>query len=471
MSNRHSEANKRLAIGTVTYMIGNMTSKILQILILPIITATLSTSQYGYYDLLVTTISLVTPVVTFQMIEGMFRFMFDESEAIRKRTVSTVSAFLLCGFVVLAFGIAIVSYIVPALQYPVLIYLNYVSFIIYSFMQKLARCQQKNKQFAISGVLNTIVMLALQAATLLVFKMGVDGMLLANCISYFVASIYLACFTNTKKWLEFASIRWDTFIDLLKYSAPLIPNSVCWWLVASSDRYVITMFIGTAANGIYSIASKFSQLLTFMTSVFQLAWQESAIIERSSDERNEFYTNIFNIYMKLLMGGYLIVLPFIKIIMPVLLDSSYQMGYVYNPILLLGAVFSAFSQFYGSAYLVFKKTSGAFSTTIIAAVINLLIGIGLIKWIGLFAPALGTAVSFLVQWVIRSYQMKDYFKVKIQKSALISLSICMIIVTMVYYSHSTFMQVLALLFGTVVFIAYNRLFLAGILKKVIYRKA
>lgn len=471
MSNLQSEANKRLAIGTITYIIGNMTSKILQILILPIITVTLSTSEYGYYDLLVTTISLVTPVVTLQMIEGMFRFMYDESETTRKRTVSTVSAFLLCSFVVLAFGIATVNYIVPSLKYPVLIYLNYVSFIIYNYMQKLARCQQKNKQFAISGVLNTVVMLALQATTLLLFKLGVDGMLIANCLSYFTASIYLAFFTDTKKWFQFTEIKWDTFKELLKYSTPLIPNSVCWWLVASSDRYIITMFLGTASNGVYSIASKFSQLLTFMTSVFQLAWQESAIIERGNEDRNVFYTHIFNIYMKLLMGGYLVVLPFIKLIIPVLLDSSYQTGYVYIPILLIGAVFSAFSQFYGSAYIVFKKTSGAFSTTIIAAVINLMIGIGLIKWIGLFAPALGTAVSFLVQWIIRSYQMRDYFMVKIQKSAMICLLLFMALITTVYYMNNSLMQVLALLFGTIVFISYNKLFITEILKKVFYRKA
>ena len=67
MSN--SSASKRLAKGTIVYMIGNMMSKVLQMLILPIITVALKTSEYGYYDLIVTTINLVTPVITFQMID------------------------------------------------------------------------------------------------------------------------------------------------------------------------------------------------------------------------------------------------------------------------------------------------------------------------------------------------------------------------------------------------------------------
>ena len=122
-----SKASSRLINGTIVYMIGNMTSKILQMLILPIITAALVTSEYGYYDLLVTTISLVTPIITFQMIEGMFRFMFNTSEEEQKKTVSTVTAFLLGGGVVLGGIIAILHLVVPEVQYPVLLFLNYVS--------------------------------------------------------------------------------------------------------------------------------------------------------------------------------------------------------------------------------------------------------------------------------------------------------------------------------------------------------
>ena len=165
-------ASKRLATGTIVYMIGNLMSKVLQMLILPIITVALKTSEYGYYDLIVTTINLVTPVVTFQMIEGMFRFMYDGTDDDKKSTVSTVTAFLLGGGVALAIIIFTGSLISDSLQYPVLIYLNYISSIIFTYMQKLARCQQKNQQFAISGVLNTIVMLATQALTLLVLNMG-----------------------------------------------------------------------------------------------------------------------------------------------------------------------------------------------------------------------------------------------------------------------------------------------------------
>ena len=463
MSN--SSATKRLVTGTIVYMVGNLMSKVLQMLILPIITVALKTSEYGYYDLIVTTINLVTPVFTFQMIEGMFRFMYDGTDDDKKSTVSTVTAFLIGGGVALAIIIFTGSLISDSLQYPALIYLNYISSIIFTYMQKLARCQQKNKQFAISGVLNTIVMLAMQALTLLMLNMGVDGMLFANFISYIISSLYLMAFLDIRHWIGIKYINKSVFFKLIKYSAPLIPNSICWWIVSSSDRYVITYFLGTAANGIYSIAGKFSQMITFATSVFQLAWQESAILEENSENRDKFYSDTFNTYMKLLLGGYLVILPFIKMIMPVLVSREYQIGYLYNPILLIGAILSAFSQFYGSAYLVFKKTSGALSTTVIAAIINILIGIGLTPLLGLYAPALGTAIAFGVQWVIRMYQMRTYFKVSIELKNLFILLGCVVIETVGYYFNRNELQVLLFIFGCGICFKINWNLVSGIVKK------
>lgn len=460
-----TSANSRLAKGTMVYMIGNLLSKVLQMLILPVITAALATSEYGYYDLVITTISLVTPVITLQFIEGMFRFLFKVSDEDKKQTISTVTAFLCCGLVVLGGIVVIIHFVVPSVKYPFLIYLNYVSSVLLTYMQKLARCEQKNLQFAISGVLHTFVMLGCQVIALLVLHLGIDGMLAANCISYIAAAAYLEIYVRAEKKFSLKNINKTRFKELFRYSVPLVPNSVCWWLVSSSDRYIISFFLGTAASGIYSIAGKFSQLLTFATSVFQLAWQESAIMEEDSKGRDKFYSDTFNTYMKLLLGGYLVILPFIRIAMPVLVAGDYQQGYLYNPVLLLGAVFSAFSQFYGSAYLVFKKTGGAFTTTVIAAVINVLIGIVFIPYIGLYAPAIGTAVSFGVQWLVRMYQMRDYFRVKIEVKNMLILVLCVVLVTACYYTQSIGIHIVSFVFGAAVCLYMNKNMILSVFRK------
>lgn len=465
VNSRTNNATKRLAIGTVIYMIGNLTSKILQMLILPILTATLSTSEYGYYDLVITTISLVTPLITLQIIEGMFRFMFNASEDEKKNIISTVTVFLFESIILLAIFVLVANVCIPSIKYPFLIFLNYVSFVAFTYYQKLARCQNKNKIFSISGVVNTITMLLLQAIFLLFLKMSVDGMLIANAASYFLSALYISRKIPIKRYLSLNSVNMKSLKKMLVYSAPLVPNSVGWWIVASSDRFLITYFLSTSANGIFSIAGKFSQLLTLMTTVFQLAWQESAILEENSKHRDLFYSNTFNTYMLLLLGAYLVFLPFIRLIFPFLIDSSYQFGYLYSPILLIGSIFSAFSQFYGSSYLVFKKTKGAFTTTIVAAIINIMINFSLINQIGLFAPAIGTALSFFVQWILRAYQMREEFRIQINYKQFFTLIFFIVISTIAYYSNYI-INITSLFIGSFLFILMNRKIIISILKKI-----
>lgn len=463
---QNQNASARLAKNTVIYMIGNLGSKILQVLILPLLTAVLLTEEYGYYDLIVTTINLITPIATLQLVEAMFRYLFGGSEEEKRVTISSVTAALVVGMTILAAVIALIQMFGIDLKYPFLIYLNYITNILFDYMQKIARCQQRNSLVAVSGVINTSVMLAVEAMALLVFKMRVDGMLLANCVSYFVAVLYLEYKLRIEEYLSIAAVNVKRVKELLKYSLPLVPNSVCWWVVSACDRYVISFFLSISANGIYSIAGKFSQMLSMITSVFQMAWQESSIIESDKATRDEFYTKTFDSYMRFLLSGYVVLLPIIRLAMPFLVAEEYRIGYLYNPLLLLGAVFSAFSQFYGSAYLAFKKTGGALSTTIIAAIINVTVGACLISKIGLYAPALGTTCAFLAQWLLRVNQMKDYFRVKINTKVLSFMAPTMIVYYALYYKDSVVLHLTMLLVASIVFCTVNREMIRKILATV-----
>ena len=339
----------------------------------------------------------------------------------------------------------------------------------FDYMQKIARCQQKNSLVAVSGVINTSAMLTIEAIALLVFKMRIDGMLLANCASYFIAVLYLEYKLHIEKYFSIEAINIKRIKELLKYSMPLVPNSICWWVVSACDRYVISFFLSVSANGIYSIAGKFSQMLSMITNVFQMAWQESSIIEANKNTRDEFYTKTFDSYMRFLLAGYLVLLPLIRLLMPILVSEEYQIGYLYNPLLLLGAVFAAFSQFYGSAYLAFKKTGGALLTTIIAAIVNVTIGVCLIGKIGLYAPALGTTLSFFTQWILRVHQMKDYFKVKINIKVISIMIPAMVIYYFLYFKDIFVLHIVMFFVAVIVFLILNREMIISALKLVKYK--
>lgn len=452
----------------MVYMLGNVLSKLLQFVMLPIVTAVLVTSEYGYYDLVLTTISLVMPIITIQLIEAVFRFMFNSDEDGKKKIISTVSIFLILGISILAIIILIMYRVTDFVMYPLLVIAYYSTYIVFTFYQKVCRSVQKNTVFAISGVLNTFILLSVEIICLLVFKLRVDGLLLAQVIANVVCIFYLEKETKIAKSFSINNVNIETFKAMVKFSLPLVPNSISWWFVSSINKYVITIFLGVGINGVYSIANKFPQMLTFVTSVFQMSWQESAIMEYKSEERDRFYSNVFNGYMKFLLGGTIIVLPIIKIIFPIMISKSYYEGILYVPILLLGVIFSAFSQFYGTAYIVFKKTGGAFSTTIVAAIINVICTICLISDYGLFAPAIGTMMAYLIQWIYRIYQMRSYFKIKLDKTVIIQYIMLIIVYLYLYYKVNViFVQLFAAIVAFCIFICTNREVIKDLLSKML----
>lgn len=211
--------------------------------------------------------------------------------------------------------------------------------------------------------------------------------------------------------------------DLIKYSLPIVPNNIAWWLVSASNRIVINWGIGDTANGIYAISMKFPTLVNMLSTFFYQAWQEQAISEYDSEERDAYYTKIFNIYVKVLLAGIIGLLPLTKFIIVCFMDSSYHDAYQFVGLLYLSSVFNAFAGFYGTGYLSTKKTMGALTTTMWGAIANVVLTIILINTAGLYAAAFGSMVGNVIIWVMRIVQTRKYFNIKIEWKAFIFLLI------------------------------------------------
>ncbi|WP_230740167.1 oligosaccharide flippase family protein, partial [Streptococcus pneumoniae] len=74
MSRRYNYLLKNIGLLTLS----NFGSKILVFLMVPLYTSVLSTSDYGTYDLFNTTISLLIPIISINISEGVLRFALDE---------------------------------------------------------------------------------------------------------------------------------------------------------------------------------------------------------------------------------------------------------------------------------------------------------------------------------------------------------------------------------------------------------
>ena len=118
--------------------------------------------------------------------------------------------------------------------------------------QKILRGLKNQKLFAASGIIYTGILVSLNFLTVCVWKLGVTSLLVNTIISH----VLIFCLEKRMRCLSAVVDKSELLItqkEMLKYSMPLVPSTLSWWVMSVSDRYVIRFFLGASYNGIYAI--------------------------------------------------------------------------------------------------------------------------------------------------------------------------------------------------------------------------
>lgn len=437
------------------YFIGNFGSKFLSFFLLPFYTFYLTTSDYGYFDLITTTIMLLIPFISFQIQEGLYRYLLETEDDREKSVVISNSVIIVFKNLIISNLIYIVVTLLFDFKYKYLILLQLDTSIIAGMWMQIVRGLKQNGQYAIAGIILTLGTLISNVIMIALFRFQVDGLIISNIIAAMLVIIYLEKLINIRKHIHFKANNKVFLKEITAYSLPLIPTALSWWFMNVSDRYILNYFKGMEANGIYAVANKFPSIIILVNSIFYLAWQESAILERNSHDRDCFYTRMFNNFLVVEFTSIIVLLAFTKFFMSFMVNSKFDTAWQYIPFLYMGAVFSAFANFYGIGYQNSKETKGLFSTAVIGALLNIVINILIVPSLGIQGASLSTMLAFLFVWVSRVIQTRKYFKIWIDKPKLYFFIIISVLAIWAYFNGYPYIQPLLMLLSIVIFIVLN----------------
>jgi len=408
---------KDLVKNTLLFTVGNVGAKLLMLIIVPLYTYYVSTEQMGQYDLVNTYVGLFSPLACLALHEGLYRWLLDANSKGR----DILKTGLLASFISVAVFDVIAFIILRAIQYAYLpeFLLLVTAAAFYTIAQFITRGLRNNKIYAVQGIVYSLILILCNVVLVIWLRMQARGLLLSMAIAYIMTTAFMVVVQHLgRDYIAHGRLDKPLAKDLIKYSLPIVPNNVAWWLVTASNRIVINWGMGDSANGIYAISMKFPTLVNMLSTFFYQAWQEQAISEYDSKERDAYYTKIFNIYVKVLLTGIIALLPVTKFIIVYFMDSSYHDAYQFVGLLYLSSVFNAFAGFYGTGYLSTKKTVGALTTTMWGAMANVVLTVVLIHTAGLYAAAFGSMIGNGIIWITRIVQTRKYFSIKVEKKAL-----------------------------------------------------
>ena len=425
---------KELAKNTIIIFLGKFCTQFLTFFLLPLYTAVLSSKEYGTVDLITTYVSLVVPIITLQIEMGLFRELIDNRDNLEQER-KIMSSGIFC--VMVQFIICLIIYLFISLfiniPFSIYIILNVLAVMLSNVLLQISRGLGDNISYSIGSTIAGVGTVLFNVLFLVGLKWNIEGMLLSTAIANFLATIFLFIKLKIYKYINFSYINRKITKRIVKYSLPLVPNGLIWWIINVSDRTIISLFLGTAANGIYAISNKFSSVLIQVYNVFNLSWTESAALHINDSDRDEFFSNIFNSILKLFSSVCIMLIGLLPLIFNLLINKSYNESYLYVPILLLGMVFNIIVSFVGCIYVAKKMTAQVATTSFWSGIINIVINLLLIKIIGIYAAAISTVVAFAVMSIYRIIDVQKYVKLKVDKKLILLLILLFIIECLFYY--------------------------------------
>lgn len=461
---------KDLAKNTAIVSIGKICTQLITFFLLPVYTAVLSNEEYGVVDLLNTLTSLLLPIVTLQIEQGIFRYLIDCRENNEKqiKLITTIIRFMIIQSIACIVIFLCVSPFIHN-EYKYFLMANLLMGIFSSLLLQICRGLGDNATYAIGSFITGAFTVVLNVIFIVTFRWGAYGMLGATAISNFICAIYIFLKRKIYKYIKPKQFDKKILKEIIKYSVPLIPNMISWWIVSASDRTIISAVIGIAQNGIYSAANKFSGVFTTLYSVFNLTWTESASININSEDRDEFFSKILDFVIRFfgcLCLGTIAVMPFA---FNILINEKFAEAYYQIPILILGSVFNILVSFVGSIYVAKKLTKEIAKTSIISAVINIFVNIVLIKSIGLYAASISTVIAYALMFIYRWIDVKKYVKFNVNKILMFALIIMYGVTIFTYYLKNSMISVIVLVI-VVVFTIITNLNSVSYLKQIVKDK-
>lgn len=451
MSDEFAKYNRDLIVNTLILALGQVVPSLIGLIILPVLTNCLTTSEYGIYDLILTLITLLIPFATLQIQQAAFRFLISSKENFDKKLYFTNSflVFLIFLFINCSVIYIILNFIVNDKMYvnAAVTLLGIQS--LYRMIGQVSRGLGKNKIYSLGVTIYAIANFVFIYIFLVFYHYGIMGVLLSQIFAYGISAIIMGCCCKLSKYFNVHLVNKKTIVKMLRYSLPIVPESISLWVVNFSDRMLVTYILGAGEAGIYAVANKIPSIYTSAYGVFNLAWTESASRLYDNGKPEKYYSELFEKMFRFLTGCLLLLTAATYIVFKLFIGSEYFSAFYQVPILYVGVFLGSLSSFFGGIYIALGKTKNIGATSIAGAVLNIAVNLLLIKKIGLFAASVSTVISYLIILVYRCFKLRTYMTLRYNVKSIIIAAATAIGVIFVNFGNNVISCVFSLLLAVI----------------------
>ncbi len=424
---------KYLLKNTFLLALGDFGTKFISFFLVPLYTNLLTAQQYGTTDFINALSTLLLPFLSFNIVESILRFSIDKNADHNK--IMSISLVILA-FASLA-GLAVIplAQALPPIQdYSLPTYWYVLSVVFYQVIACSLRGKEALIAYCFTNILHALTIGCLNLLFLLVLHKGVGGYLLAFTLANFLCAGFGILIGKLYRHFRHFQLDLGLARNMLRFSVALIPTSLLWWISDAADHVMVTAIAGAAANGIYAVSYKVPSILASVAGIFNRAWIYSSVQEADSQDVAAYTNQVFRQFACVVT---LAAAAFLLIVKPFLLyyvGPEFYIAWKSTPFLILSYVFSALSTFLVTQYLTKKDSRGLLVSAAIGAFSNILLNIPFIFLWGAPGAALGTAVSYVLQFVYAVWDTRKYVPLHIgNRNTLTAFSLLILMCATVFW--------------------------------------
>ena len=423
--NTSNSRSKKMARDFLVYSVGMIGSKLMTFMLLPLYTYFISDpSEYGYFDLCLTACFLLMPLVTLQMRDGAFRFLLETDNDDRRSHIVTYVNKTLFITTMLTVIVAVGIYFVKPFAYLGYTVAMLVVMSFYDVYAQTVRGLGDNRSFVAVSLVASLGIVVF-SVVFLVVGMGIEGLFLANILARLLALVVIDLRLHALRRYFRPSLSDCREIgrEILRFSLPMLPVGICWWFIGFSNRSFITHYLSLHDSGIYGMASRLATVVQAIATIFLQTWQENAIQQYHSADRNRFFSQVFNGYILSFAAVIIVYGIGAKLVFPLLFNVTYAESVTYLYPLCVATMLFALAGYFEIIYQCEKKTLRLVPPLIIAPFINVVLNCVLIKSLGINGAIISYAATYAFIIAYRWVDVRKWVQVKLFKSTLIPIGL------------------------------------------------
>lgn len=432
---------KKTSKHTSIYAFGNIASKVVGFILLPLYTneVFLSQDDFGTLAILEATVQVLTTFLSFALANSLTRWYWDdEYKDKQKQIVFTILTFLAITNIPILSTLTIKAsffseLIFKSTSYTYLLQLTFITVLLRIFnviSSQLLQLQHKSSFYSAIHVIKLVITLVLTILAVTKYERGVEGIWEATIIGEGLILLATAPFVLKN---IYPRLEWKIFKEMLAYSSPLVLSNLAVITLTVTDRYMLHYMSGLAATGIYSLGLRLANTLKITVTDSLLSALAPIRMKKFNEPNNHrFFSKILTyssfVFIIVLLGVSLFSLEGIKLITK---TQDYWSAAGIISILSFAFLFSLMRLHFTTGLTIKRNSKVLGLLTFISAIINFGLNLVLIPRWDINGAAAATLLSQAVYMCLtylfaqKSYRI-PYELVKLLKATLLAALIIVI---------------------------------------------